>query len=328
MKEVVFLNKNKERWWEFENDLKNQNAIDPDKLATLFIQLTDDLAYSKTYFPNSNTSNYLNSLAISVYLLIYKNKKESTNQFARFWKIDLPLTLKKARKNIFLSLFIFLLATAIGVLSMEKSPNFAKIILGKNYVEMTKANIKKGEPMAVYSSMEESYMSLAIAQNNIMVSFWALVLGITLTFGTIYVLLSNGIMLGCFQYFFIKQGIVWPTVLTIWIHGTLEIWAIIVSGACGLMIGKSIVFPGTYSRLISLKNATLDAIKIIMGLMPVFILAAFLEGFVTRHTEYPYGLRASIILISVFFIVWYFFLYPNRVYRKMFNKKEYDKTSN
>lgn len=321
MKEIVFLNNNADKWKKFENLLNASSKTSPDEIADLFIEVTDDLAYARTFYTRSKTTSYLNSLALKAYRTIYKNKKESYMRIFTFWKEELPLVYRETRKYILYSLAIFLLSVAIGVVSTANDIDFVRIILGDEYVDMTLRNIENKDPMAVYKSMQETDMFVMISLNNIYVSFLAFVYGIFVSIGTAYVLLMNGIMLGSFQYFFYEYGVLKESVLTIWIHGTLEIWAIVVAGGAGITLGNSILFPGTYSRIVSFREAVRKGLKMAIGLVPIFVVAAFLEGFVTRHTEFPDILRLSVILVSLTFIVWYFFIYPQMVYKKIFRQK-------
>jgi uncharacterized membrane protein SpoIIM required for sporulation len=135
-------------------------------------------------------------------------------------------------------------------------------------------------------------------------------------------LLYNGIMLGAFQYFFYQKGLLLTSVLTIWIHGTLEISAIIIAGCAGLVLGNSILFPGTYSRLESLKLGAKKGLKIIVGLVPVFIMAGFLESFVTRLTEMPSIVKTGIIFLSAAFIIYYFIIYPIQLHKNVSSIKQ------
>lgn len=313
MKEVVFIKRNIDRWNHFEKLIENKNEEDPDILASMFIQITDDLAYSRTFYPNTDTSRYLNHLAAKTHLRIYKNKKEDSGLIKKFWKHDFPILIYKKRRFIYISLFIFVFSALIGAFSAANDINFLRIILGDEYVDMTLQNIKNGDPLAVYKDAVQTDMFVGITFNNIGVSFKAFVLGIFISLGSFYVLLYNGIMLGSFQYFFHDYGLLKESFLTLWIHGTLEIWAIIVSGGAGLMLGSSILFPGSYSRGYSFIRATRNGIQIILGLMPVFVVAGFLESFITRYTNAPEILRLGIILTSLAFIIWYFFIYPSKL---------------
>jgi uncharacterized membrane protein SpoIIM required for sporulation len=142
------------------------------------------------------------------------------------------------------------------------------------------------------------------------VSFFTFAAGVFSPLGTIYFLFKNGIMLGAFQYFFYHHHILLESFLTIWIHGTLEISAIIIAGAAGIVVGNGWLFPKTYSRMESFKMGAIRGGKIIVGLVPIFIVAGFLESFVTRHTEMPNLLKISIIILSALFIIYYFVIYP------------------
>jgi len=160
------------------------------------------------------------------------------------------------------------------------------------------------------------YMFLGITINNIRVGLMAYVLGIFLGLGTLYVLMQNAIMLGSFQYFFYDKGLLWESVRTIWIHGTIEISVIIVAGCAGLVVGKGLLFPGTYTRLQSFINGIKAGLKVIISTVPFFIIAGFLEGFVTRQTQMPDWLAISIILISLALMVYYYIIYPIQLHKK------------
>jgi len=319
MKEIVFLNSNAARWTEFEKLLDSPVIAMPDKLAELFVQLTDDLAFSRTYYPTSNTTKYLNSLAAKAHLLIYKNKKEKSNRIEQFWRYEFPLTFYRFRKFMLYSLIIFMAATLIGVLSAANDTSFVRLILGDYYVNMTLHNIERGDPLAVYKDANRADMFLGITVNNIRVSFLAFVMGIFASFGTGLILFYNGVMLGSFHYFFYEHGLLSEALLTIWIHGTLEIFAIIAAGGAGMMLGNGMLFPGTYSRTASFVNHAKNGVKIIFGLIPVFIVAGFFEGFITRYYQAHWIIRLPFILGSFWFIVWYFYIYPRKLIRQ--NKK-------
>ena len=107
-----------------------------------------------------------------------------------------------------------------------------------------------------------------------------------------------------------EEGLGWKSVLVIWIHGTLEISAIVIAGTAGMILGHALLFPGTFKRIDSLKRGAKDAAKIVIGLIPIFLVAAFFEGFITRHTGMPIVFSLSILLASAAFIIWYFIVYP------------------
>ncbi len=284
------------------------------------MHLVDDLSYAKTFYPFSNTVRYINGLAANIFLSIYKNKKEKKNRILTFVAIDLPLTIKRHHRTLLYSLLFFILFITIGVFSSMQEQTFVRAVLGDNYVDMTERNIANGDPFGVYKDSNEFFMFIRIAFNNIMVSFMCFVYGITLGIGTVYMLFKNGLMLGVFEHMFFQHGLGFQSIFVVFIHGTLELSAIVISGGAGLIIGNSILFPRTYTRAQSLIQGAKDAVKIIISLVPIFIVAAFFEGYVTRHTGMPLLLSLSILVGSLVFMLWYFVFYPVKVSKRLKNE--------
>ena len=318
MRETSFIEQNKEKWKEFEQILDRQYK-DPDKLNELFVQITDDLSYSRTFYPNRSVRVYLNGLAQKIFFSIYQNRKSSANRLIAFWTDELPQLIYEALKQFRLAFGIFLLSCCIGVLSSSMDSEFPRVILGDDYVDMTIENIESNDPMAVYKQKGEFGMTLGITGNNLFVAFLTFVMGVFLGIGTIAILLRNGIMLGSFQYFFVEQGLFRESFLTIWIHGTLEISAIIIAGAAGLTLGKGLLFPGTYTRLQSFQRSARRGLKIMVGIAPLILMAGFFEGYLTRHTETPDIVRGLFILTCLLFVLVYFVWYPWMKSKKGFN---------
>ena len=312
MHEITFLHQNADKWKAFESRIKDPHEGRPDELADLFIQITNDLSYARTFYPESNTTAYLQGLATQAHNKLYTNRKEDQNRFARFWVQEVPRAVAQSHLQILTSFIIFIIAMSIGVLSASNDAMFVRLILGDAYVNMTEANIERGDPMGVYKEMREFEMFLAITFNNVRVSFTAFIAGLLASFGTGYILFSNGIMVGAFQYFFYENGLLGEALSVIYIHGTLELSAIVIAGGAGLVLGNGLLFPGTYSRAASFSRAVRQGTKVIIGLVPIFITAGFLEGFVTRYTEMHWALSTMIIGCSALFIIWYFIIYPLR----------------
>ncbi len=313
MREGLFIRKNIDKWKQYQYD----PAKDPDEMAGQFTDLVNDLGYAKTFYPQSKVTQYLNGLASRIYLGIYRNKKEEASRISRFWKTELPLIVRKYHREIGYSFLIFLLFFVMAAFSAAHDESFVRGVLGDQYVDMTEENIAHGDPFGVYKSQDQLSMFTWIAVNNIQVSFTIFVLGFLVSIGTVWQLFRNAVMVGAFQYYFFAKGLGWQSVLVIWVHGTLEISAIIISGAAGIVLGNSILFPGTHRRIDSLKRGGKDGLKLMIGLVPIFIAAAFLEGFVTRYSKMPIWLSACILVGSLSFVIWYFVIYPIRLAKKM-----------
>ncbi|WP_165021384.1 MULTISPECIES: stage II sporulation protein M [unclassified Dysgonomonas] len=316
MREAAFIKENREKWQQIDSQNEDKD-IPAETLADNFIELTDDLSYARTFYPKSQTVKYLNQLAARYFIDIYKHRKREKGRFARFWKIELPLIMYRYRKYMLYSFLFMFAGVLLGIFSQQQDSDFANLILGEAYVNQTIENIESGDPMAIYKSQEETPMFFMISTNNIMVSFYAFIYGILFSVGTVFVLFSNGVMLGTFQYFFFEHGLLGTSLLSVWLHGTLEISAIVIAGGAGIALGNSLLFPGSYKRVDSLRRAAKDALKIVVGLIPVFLVAGFIESFLTRLTHMPVYFNLTIIILSALFIIWYFFYYPYYLNRKL-----------
>ena len=312
MKEVTFIRQNISKWRGAEIVVETAGDSDATELADTYIDVTSDLAFAQTHYPESKITVYLNNLASALHNEIYRSDRYRWSRLLTFWTDEVPRTMWEARRELFLSFVIFVVSAFVGFLSQMLDPEFCRIILGDGYVDMTLQNIAEGEPMAVYNGDPEDAMFGMITLNNVKVSFITFVLGVFTSLGTGFVLFQNGVMLGSFQTFFAQHGLLWQSALAVWLHGTLEISAIIVAGAAGIAMGNGWLFPGTYPRLTSFRRGARRGLRIVVGTVPVFVLAGFIESFLTRHTEWPDLLRLTIILSSLAFVTYYYIVLPKK----------------
>lgn len=318
MREIAFIKQNKQKWLDFEQAIFGKSKKNPDEMASLYIHLVNDLSYAKTYYHKSKTVVYLNYLASQIYQKIYKTKREEKNRFVYFFSTEVPLLVYQYRRYLLYAFVLFFASVAIGVVSAKYDENFVRLILGDGYVNMTLENIKKGNPVAVYKSGSNWGSFIGITLNNLYVGVRCFIYGIFGGIGTFLVLIQNCIMLGSFQYFFYQQGVFWKSVSGIWIHGSMEIFGMVIEAACGFILGASILFPKTFSRLNSFKIGFKDSLKIFLGTVPFTIAAGFLEGFITRYAiEMPNWLNIFIILGTLSIISFYFLIYPTFVHKKL-----------
>ena len=318
MREVAFIKQNKEKWLSFEKAIVNNDFDNPDELASQYIHVINDLAYAQTYYPKSKVITYLNQLSANAYQKIYKTKSTDTNRIISFWKTEVPLICYQYRKYIYIAFIIFSAFTFIGAISAANDGAFVRSVLGDDYVNMSLENIEAGDPVAVYKSGSNWGSFIGITINNLRVGIIAFVLGVFLGIGTLYIMFNNCIMLGSFQYFFYEKGVFWESVRGIWIHGAMEIFAIVIECAAGLILGASILFPATHSRYTSFKMGAKTGIKILISTFPFTFAAGFLEGFITRYSNImPHWLSVGIILITLSIISYYYLIYPFKIQKQI-----------
>ena len=324
MRESVFIKQNVKKWRNYEYIISLKEYESPSHKAEVYIDVSSDLAFARSHYPNAEITSYLNDMTVKLHNELYKEKHENWRRIFSFWSHEVPLTMWKERKYLLISLVIFLVSIAIGVFSSLHDESFSRLIMGDAYIEKTIENIEKGKPMDVYASDLEVNSFFEIMFNNVLVAFNAFILGIFTSIAVGYVLFSNGIMVGTFFAFLYRHGVLgvsWPSVM---LHGTLELWVIVVAGAAGIAFGNGWLFPGTYSRMTSLKRSAKRGLKIVVGTVPVFIVAAFIEGFFTRHYEWPLTVKLTVIIASTCFVVFYYFIYPYLISVKSKEKSKED----
>jgi uncharacterized membrane protein SpoIIM required for sporulation len=312
VREGLFIKKNKDRW----ERLQMEEEAGPDEMAASFTRLVDDLAYAKTFYPTSRVTRYINVLASRIYLRIYQSRKEESNRLLHFWKYDVPLTVAKHYKSLLFAFGIFLLFYGIGFFTSLKDDAFARSVFGEEYINKTEENIESGNPFGIYQSGNSFFLMIAFFINNTIVCFINFVKGILLGFLSLTSLARESMRFGVFHHMFYAKGYGLAFYGAVMLHGLLELTAIIVSCGAGLAMGISVIFPGTDRRWAALKQGVKDGVKIVVGLVPVLFMAAFFEGFVTRHYKMPVVLNLLLLGASATFIIWYFILYPIRLRRR------------
>lgn len=320
MREVFFIRQNKEKWLEIEQVIDGKIKKNPDDLSSLYINLVNDLSFSQTYYPKSNTTIYLNHLSSQIFQKIYKTKRIEQNRLLYFFKTEVPLLVYENYKFLLYAFCFFLIFTGIGVLSAHYDTTFVELILGEGYVNMTIENIEKGNAVGVYQQGSNFGSAVAIILNNLRVGANLFILGVFAGLGTLLYFMYNCIMLGAFQYFFYQHGALEDSLRGIWIHGVFEIFSMVVEAMAGLILGSSILFPKTYSRFNSFKIGAKNAIKIFVSTIPFTIIAGILEGFVTRYALKMNEFFNSVLILGMLaFISFYYFVYPHFVNKKLKN---------
>lgn len=321
MREVAFIKQNKEKWLEVEQVIDGKLKKNPDDLSSMYINLVNDLSFAQTYYPKSKATLYLNHLSTSIFQKIYKTRRIEQNRLFYFFKTEAPLVIYQYRRYLYYAFAFFFLFVSIGVLSFHYNKAFVSTILPEGYINMTLENIKNGGAMDVYKDGSTWGSTIGIGFNNLMVGAKLYIFGIFGGIGSLYILLQNSVMVGTFQYLFYEHGALNDSLRGIWLHGTFEIFSMVIECMAGLVLGTSLLFPKTFSRFNSLKIGMKDSLKIFVSTIPFTIVAAIIEGYVTRYAlEMPEILNLIIIFGSLTFIVYYYFIYPTVVHNRI--KKE------
>ena len=310
MKEADFINKYSSQWEDLKNlslkiegkGIKKLSSTEIQKFLYLFRQCSRHLAYARTYFPESKIVGYLNSQIGYSHNMAYAVKKFDTGGIAQYIFKGFPKLLKENRRFILLSFGIFLAGVLFSLIFTMINAGNANYFLPEDLIK----NIKTATSG---SSKEWNYplMSSQIMVNNISIALRAFVLGITFGIGTVYILFYNGLVLGSLTALVYKYGnplIYWSLILP---HGIIELSAIFISGAAGLIIGYKMLIPKAYSRKHSLIAGAKQAVSLIFGIVLMLVVAAIIEGFFTPLSISPiikliFALSTAVLLCGYFLV--------------------------
>lgn len=262
-----------------------------------------DLAYAQTHFPRSETAAYLNRLVGSAHGELYAARPRRLAAIWEFVASEYPRLVRRSWKPVAISSTLLLAAIAIGWALSYTDPALARLLLP----EMFRDSV--GEAMTRESTTEDMWagmapaISAAITINNVQVSLTVFAGGVTFGAITAWALVNNGLLLGVLAGAFGQAGgalVFWSLIVP---HGAIELPAIALAGASGLMLAGALLFPGDLPRAQALRAVAPDAVRLVLGVIPLLIIAGLIEGFVTPRAvgEVPklvFGAIAGVGLIA------------------------------
>lgn len=318
MKEQQFISVNSNTWRKLEElssiiskkGIKSLPSKDVKRFLHIFRESSHHLAYARTHFPNSKTVTYLNSLVGKCHSQVYAVQKSSPFSALKYIGYGFPNVLKKYRSYILASFGFFFAGFLVSLLLVLVNSDNASFFFNERLIENVKSNTLGN------GSWNNPLEASNIMTNNISVSLRAFIFGITLGIGTIYILFINGAILGALTalvYQYNDPVRYWSLILP---HGVIELTAIFISGAAGLMIGKSMLIPKEHTRFHSLIKGSKNALSMVWGIILMLVIAGIIEGFFTPSKVSEAGKLLFAAMTGVLLIIYFAIPYirkPNDV---------------
>lgn len=280
------------------------------ELLHLYRDASADLARLRTLDAEPGRIRELNRLVTRAHAQIYRGGTRRGGSLMGFFARDYPRLFRQTWRFSFASFLLSGVVALMAFASVQSHPDVVSDILGGAEAEF------RGEKSR--ADIEERFRQLAapelsslVTTNNIIVALNAFALGVTFGVGTVYVLIVNGVMLGGFAGAYARSGIqgeFWATVLP---HGALELSAIGIAGGAGLLMGHALWCPGDRTRRRALREEAGRAVRLVLGLIPAFVVAGTIEGFITPSAELPRELKLA-LGISAAVLFWTYLLVAGR----------------
>jgi uncharacterized membrane protein SpoIIM required for sporulation len=246
-----------------------------------------DLAYAQTHFPGSTTQAYLNRLVGQAHAELYGAAPHRLATAWRFLARDYPRLLRREWRSIAVAGGLMVGAAIAGWIAVHTDATFGKLLLPEAFRDVSPGGL--GATQRANAAAADLYplMGAQIGVNNVQVAIMAFAGGITFGVLTVYAMLQNGVMIGVLGALFTGAGVGLPFWALIAPHGSLELPAIVIAGGAGLKMGAALLFPGDLPRGAALKAAAPVAARLLLGTVPLFALAAAIEGFFTPTAVSP-----------------------------------------
>ncbi len=302
MNPVLFQRRYEASWDRLDALLQRRRGVrtsDIPELIRMYRELTSHLSYAQTYFPEHDVTRRLNALAARANLAIYGKRSGEWSDVWRFISGGFPKALRKAAPFFLTAWFMMLAGAVIGFVTVQLFPGAIYALLPSQFIQGFHPS--QTGPHAV----DAPVMSSLIMTNNIRVAIFAFLGAFTLGIYTCVILYQNGLILGALAAVFLQAHrslIFWSLILP---HGCIELTAIAVSGASGLMIAYRLIVPGQRTRLFALRHAAVEGGKLLFGAALLLMVAGTIEGFFTPSVA-PIPVKYGLAGTTVFLLVLYF----------------------
>lgn len=302
-----FLESRIEKWKRLEElttrasklRLINLTGEEVREFGRLYRRAAADLAIAREEVRDQRLVNYLNHLVARAHGAIYRTESSGFGVFLSFFLYDFPAAFRKASSYILTAFLVFLLPFSFAFLMSFVDERFAD-----NVAPGMRQRIAAHENWTEQVNEANPFISSLIQTNNIQVTFLAFGGGVLAGIGTLAVLAFNGLSIGTIVGLCVRYGH-WEILRFMSGHGVIELSAIFISGGAGLLIGKALLMPGDLRRVDALVTKGLLAIKLLLGCIPMLVIAGLIEGFVSpSHISpiYKYSISAvsAIVLVAYF----------------------------
>ncbi|MBO8171550.1 MAG: stage II sporulation protein M [Bacillaceae bacterium] len=292
----TFIRHHRKDWQELENVItmlsRRKNNVTPellDRFESLYQKTSYHLSYSQTYFPGEDVTVYLNDLVSRAHNLLYRDQTSSLHQIRHFFGQTFIRLLSEQWVFVVVAFILFMIGAAGGFITVLNDPLHLYSVLPD---EMAGA-IDPERLGEADGTIDAPSVSASIMANNIQVAFLAFAGGISFGLITVYVLIYNGLLVGALAALFWHYSKFYEFWAYIVPHGMIELTAIFIAGGAGLLMGYRILVPGPYPRKFQLKRQALRSVQLLLGTIPLFVIAGLIEGYITPA---PISLEAKYIV--------------------------------
>jgi uncharacterized membrane protein SpoIIM required for sporulation len=266
----------------------------------LYQRVSAHLSHARSAYRDPSLTMRLTTLVTQASGVIYRGRSRPGSAIAEFFAWRFPAAVYQSGRFIAASAALLLVPALVMGFWLGTS-DAARDVAAPDAVREAYVNT---DFESYYSSDSATNFATRVTVNNIQVALMAFASGVLAGIPTVYLLIYNGIFVGKAAGLFANAGQLDRFFGLILPHGLLELTAVVIAGAAGLRVGWAVIAPGDRSRSEALGTEARRAVLIALGLMVPFVVAGFIEGFVTGRGV-PTALRIAIgVAAELAFVLW------------------------
>jgi uncharacterized membrane protein SpoIIM required for sporulation len=312
MREARFTGNGRQRWTELETllaradrrGLRRLHADELDALALGYRAATSDLAVARARNYDARLVAYLNRLVARAHARVYAGTSAGGwSKAVHLFTTAFPCEVRRSWQAIALCVLITCVTAVVSYRATSADPANAYAFVSADQVPVVDRSLHDSN--FGFDRAFAPAMSTMIVTNNVRVAALAFAGGITAGILTLYIIGSNGLMLGTLGALFAHRGFgpdFWATIAP---HGVIELFAIQVAGAAGLILAAGIVRPGRARRVDALRANAARALTLVLGVAGLLVVAGTIEGFVSPQrlsldVRAAFGALTAVVLCAYF----------------------------
>src|SRR3981081_1040567 len=282
-----FINERKSAWQRLEEllelldrvTLRRLHREEVRELGRIYRRTASDLAIARAESRDPRLVNYLNSLVIRAHGRIYRADAQGGRRVRDFFVRDFPQAFRRTWRYTATAVGVFLVFSAIAFFGTRHDPDFSEFAGISPFFREAVINNRTHWWERLNDANQIG--STQIFTNNIRVTFYAFAMGAMLGVGTLYLLAYNGAMFGAIIALTYRAGFGNDLLSFVVGHGVIELSCIFIAGGAGLLIGTALSMHGELSRGDALKSRGMEAVRLIVGCVPLLVVAGIIEGFIS-----------------------------------------------
>jgi len=265
------------------------SASEVQELGILYRAVISDLALARRDFPNQRVTLFLNQLLTRTHSIIYQRDVSDPRQFIRYLTHGLPSVYRQTALYTLAAFLLFIIPAIVGYHLADVNPATADMFgLAEERAVLANQEIWTNIPLE-----NRPFASAFIMSNNIRIAILAFAGGITFGIFTVYILTTNGLLIGAVMGLAVHYGMGLPLLTFIIGHGVIELSVVFMAGGAGLQLSWALLNPGPYSRRNALALAAQRAVVLATAAIPLLVLAGLIEGFLSP-SSLPFPVHVAV----------------------------------